>query len=131
MLENLRPGHKQCILEHGPSLRVQRQARYFEVVTDVMNSQAVFKTVSENPLAVALFISIIKRDNQYGTKEHRTINLDNFDIYIFCDPSALSKLRAPTNFTFAIKSQHKQSLFGKNSVYVHYLSINNEALFTN
>ncbi|CCX12871.1 Similar to Amyloid beta A4 precursor protein-binding family B member 1-interacting protein; acc. no. Q7Z5R6 [Pyronema omphalodes CBS 100304] len=173
MLEKLRPGHERCILECWPSLGVQRQVRYFEVLTDVMNSwdqggQSFFKLgkniwnqnnlqlshfpASEPMIAETNFyyyvtadkkwskrslsvsngsLHIIKRDSSYGTKEHQTINLDNFDIYFFCDNSALSKLRAPTNFTFALKSQHKQSLFGKNSVYVHYFSIDNEMLFTN
>ncbi|KAI5816876.1 hypothetical protein BZA77DRAFT_246008 [Pyronema omphalodes] len=173
LLEKVRPGHERCILECWPSLGIQRQVRYFEVVTDVMNSwdqggQSFFKLgkniwnqsniqlsqfpASEPMIAETNFyyyvtadkkwskrslsmgngsLHIIKRDSSYGTKEHQTINLDNFDIYFFCDNSALSKLRAPTNFTFALKSQHKQSLFGKNSVYVHYFSIDNEVLFTN
>jgi hypothetical protein len=76
-------------------------------------------------------LNLVKKDKSYDKDFLQTINLDNFDIYTFADTfSPNSKLRCPTKFCFVLKSQHKQSLFGKNSVFAHYFAIDDQTLFT-
>ncbi|KAG0133766.1 hypothetical protein HOY82DRAFT_253065 [Tuber indicum] len=68
-------------------------------------------------------IKISKKDKPSEKDFTQTINLDSFDIYSFVNAfSPQSKLKCPTKYCFALKSQHKMSLFGKDSVYCHYLS---------
>jgi len=68
-------------------------------------------------------IKISKKDKPSEKDFTQTINLDSFDIYSFVNTfSPETKLRCPTKYCFALKSQHKMSLFGKDSVYCHYLS---------
>jgi hypothetical protein len=77
-------------------------------------------------------LNLTKKEKPSYDKDYlQTINLDSFDIYSFIDPFApSSKLRCPTKFCFALKSQHKQSLFGKNAVFAHYFAIDDQTLFT-
>lgn len=75
-------------------------------------------------------LKVLKKDRPYDKDYVHTINLENFDIYTFVEPfSPNSKLRCPTRYCFALKSQHKQSLFGKNTVFAHYFAIENDANF--
>ncbi|CUS08461.1 unnamed protein product [Tuber aestivum] len=68
-------------------------------------------------------IKISKKDKPSEKDFTQTINLDSFDIYSFANAfSPESKLKCPTKYCFALKSQHKMSLFGKDSVYCHYFS---------
>ncbi|PWW72819.1 hypothetical protein C7212DRAFT_285931 [Tuber magnatum] len=68
-------------------------------------------------------IKISKKDKPSERDFTQTINLDSFDIYSFVNAfSPESKLKCPTKYCFALKSQHKMSLFGKDSVYCHYFS---------
>lgn len=77
-------------------------------------------------------LKIVKKDRPYDKDYLQTVNLDNFDIYSFADAFAPNpRLRCPIRYCFALKSQHKQSLFGKNSVFAHYLAIDDRLLFTN
>lgn len=77
-------------------------------------------------------LRIVKKDRPYDKDYLQTVNLDNFDIYSFVDAfSPNPKLRCPARYCFALKSQHKQSLFGKNSVFAHYLAIDDRLLFAN
>jgi len=174
LLEKVRPGHNRCLLECWPSLGIQRQVRYFELVTDVVNTWDIGasshlrmgKNVwgechtkldefpkTEPTIGETFFyyyvtadkkwskrqvsvgnsaLRILKKDKPYDKDYMQTVNLDNFDIYSFTETSSPKrKLRCPTKYCFALKSQHKQSLFGKNSVFVHYFAIDDQSLFKN
>lgn len=76
-------------------------------------------------------IRIVKTGRPHEKDYMVHISMDNFDIYTFADTfKPDKKIRAPTSYCFALKSQHQQSIFGKNSVFVHYLAADNEATFT-
>lgn len=73
-------------------------------------------------------LRISKKDKPTEKDFTQTINLESFDIYTFVNPfSPASKLRCPTKYCFALKSQHKMSLFGEGSVYCHYFAADSEA----
>ena len=75
-------------------------------------------------------LKILKKDRPYDKDYMHTINLENFDIYTFVDTfSPNSKLRCPTSFSFVLKSQHKQSLFGKDSVFAYYFAVESQDVF--
>ncbi|RPB03908.1 hypothetical protein L873DRAFT_1760460 [Choiromyces venosus 120613-1] len=73
-------------------------------------------------------VKISKKDKPRDKDFTQTINLDSFDIYSFVSAfSPENKLKCPTKYCFALKSQHKMSLFGKDSVYCHYFSAESPA----
>jgi len=75
-------------------------------------------------------VKIMKKDKPYDKDYIQTISLDSFDIYMFSDPFIPNKqLKCPTKYCFTLKSQHKQSLFAKNSVFAHYFAIDDEDRF--
>ncbi|KAI5780908.1 hypothetical protein EDC01DRAFT_753209 [Geopyxis carbonaria] len=74
-------------------------------------------------------IRIIKKDKPYDKDYFQSINMEYFDVYTFVGNIPDRKLRCPTRYCFAVKSQHRQSLFGKNSVFVHYFAVESEAVF--
>jgi len=172
LLHKVRPGHQRCLMEVWPSLGIQRQVRYFEQVSDVVNTWDVGTTShlrldkkvwgesvtrledfpkAEPTIDETMFyyyvtadkkwgkrsvsigsnqLRILKRDRPYDKDYLQTINLDNFDVYAFTDTFAPTKqLKCPTKFCFALKSQHKQSLFSKNSVFVHYFATDDKSVF--
>jgi hypothetical protein len=177
LLQKVRPGHDRCLIECWPTLGIQRQVRYFELVVDVTNTWDVgassqvshlrmgknvwgeSNTLLQNypraepAIGETMFyyyvtadkkwsrrtisigggiLNLMKKDKPSYDKDHlQTINMDSFDIYTFTDTFApSSKLRCPTKFCFVLKSQHKQSLFGKNAVFAHYFAIDDQNLFT-
>lgn len=76
-------------------------------------------------------LRIIKKDRPQDKEVVQNITLDFFDIYTFQEVFKPWKgLKSPTKLVFALKSQHKQSLFGKNSVFAHYFAVDNEEYFT-
>lgn len=73
-------------------------------------------------------IRMAKKDKPLDKDFTQTIGLDSFDVYYFANPLfPHEKLKCPTKYCFALKSQHQQSLFGKDSVYCHYFAADNEA----
>lgn len=69
-----------------------------------------------------------KKDKPHDKDFTHTISLDSFDVYTFTSPLVPNeKLKCPTKFCFALKSQHQQSLFGKDAVFCHYFAAENEA----
>ncbi|KAL7266702.1 hypothetical protein RUND412_010744 [Rhizina undulata] len=75
-------------------------------------------------------LRISKKDKPSEKDFLQTINLEYFDVYTFFDTFAPNpKLKCPTKFCFVLKSQHKQSIFGKDSVYCHYFATDSEAHF--
>lgn len=73
-------------------------------------------------------VRMAKKDKPRDKDFTQTIGLDSFDVYYFANPLLPhEKLKCPTKYCFALKSQHQQSLFGKDSVYCHYFAAENEA----
>lgn len=73
-------------------------------------------------------VRIAKKDKPRDKDFTQTIGLDSFDVYYFTNPPMPhEKLKCPTKYCFALKSQHQLSLFGKDSVYCHYFATENEA----
>lgn len=159
-------------MEVWPSLGIQRQVRYFEQVSDVVNTWdagttphlrlaknvwgETMATLEDFPKAEPTIdetmfyyyvtadkkwskrsvsiggsqLRILKKDRPYDKDYLQTINLDNFDVYAFTETFAPSKqLKCPTKFCFALKSQHKQSLFSKNSVFAYYFATDDKSVF--
>lgn len=73
-------------------------------------------------------VRMAKKDKPLEKDFTQSIGLDSFDVYYFANPLfPHEKLKCPTKYCFALKSQHQQSLFGKDSVYCHYFAADNEA----
>lgn len=73
-------------------------------------------------------VRIAKKDKPREKDFTQAIGLDSFDVYYFANPLfPHERLKCPTKYCFALKSQHQQSLFGKDSVYCHYFAADNEA----
>ncbi|RPB12536.1 hypothetical protein P167DRAFT_159745 [Morchella conica CCBAS932] len=73
-------------------------------------------------------VRIAKKDRPTEKDFTQTIALESFDAYTFSDPHHPSeRLRCPTKYCFALKSQHQLSLFGEGAVYCHYFAAENEA----
>lgn len=73
-------------------------------------------------------IRMAKKDKPVDKDFTQAIGLDSFDVYYFSNPLFPHvKLKCPTKYCFALKSQHQQSLFGKDAVYCHYFAADNEA----
>lgn len=73
-------------------------------------------------------VRMAKKDKPLEKDFTQSIGLDSFDVYYFANPLfPHEKLKCPTKYCFALKSQHQQSLFGKDSVYCHYFAADSEA----
>lgn len=73
-------------------------------------------------------VRIAKKDRPTEKDFSQTISLESFDAYTFTDPlHPNDRLKCPTKYCFALKSQHQLSLFGDGAVYCHYFAAENEA----
>ncbi|TGZ79497.1 hypothetical protein EX30DRAFT_397075 [Ascodesmis nigricans] len=177
LLQKVRPGHTRHLVELWPTLGLERPIRYFERVSDVVNTWdnpdeekkshvRVCKSAwgaldrrledfpkTERPSGETMVhyyvtadrkwvkrtmsidveggsLRIVKKDRPKDKDYCQVVSLDTFDIYTFTNPKDGHKIgRCPGRYVFALKSQHKQTLFGKNSVFVHYFALDEDKLF--